>query len=86
MPPRAIVCDEGDADTAKSGAAVTVKLLDEVAVPPGVVTAIGPVVAPLGTVAVICESDPTVNDPAWVPLKPTADAPVKPLPGAKSSK
>ena len=34
-------------------AAVTVKLLALVAVPPGVVTAIGPVVAPAGTVAVI---------------------------------
>ncbi len=33
-------------------ATVTVKLLALVAVPPGVVTAIGPVVAPEGTVAV----------------------------------
>ena len=35
------------------GEPTTVKLLALVAVPPGVVTAIGPVVAPLGTVAVI---------------------------------
>ena len=34
-------------------AAVTVKLLELFAVPPAVVTLIGPVVAPLGTVAVI---------------------------------
>jgi hypothetical protein len=32
----------------------SVKLFDEVAVPMGVVTAIGPVVAAEGTVAVIC--------------------------------
>ncbi len=35
------------------GAATTVKLLALVAVPPGVVTAIVPLVAPAGTVAVI---------------------------------
>ena len=35
------------------GEPMAVKLLALVAVPPGVVTAIGPVVAPLGTVAVI---------------------------------
>ncbi len=35
------------------GAPITVKLLALVAVPPGVVAAIGPVVAPEGTVAVI---------------------------------
>ena len=35
------------------GAAITVKLLAVLAVPPGVVTAIGPVVAPEGTGAVI---------------------------------
>jgi hypothetical protein len=36
------------------GAGMTVKLPALVAVPPGVVTAIVPVVAPVGTVAVIC--------------------------------
>ncbi len=35
------------------GEPITVKLLALVAVPPGVVAAIGPVVAPVGTVAVI---------------------------------
>jgi len=42
----------GEAERLKSGV-VTVKLLVLVAVPPPVVTLIGPVVAPLGTVAVI---------------------------------
>jgi hypothetical protein len=38
-----------------------VKGVEEVAVFAGVVTEIGPVVAPLGTVVVICESDDTVK-------------------------
>jgi hypothetical protein len=38
---------------AKSVVLVTLKLAELVAVPPGVVTLIGPLVAPLGTVAVI---------------------------------
>src|SRR4029453_6849555 len=50
-----------------------------VAVPPGVVTAIGPVVGPEGTVAVICVLEFTANV-ADVPLNLTADAPVKPVP------
>jgi len=58
---------------------VTEKLLTEVAVPLGVVTEILPVVAPLGTVAVICVPLFTVNDAA-VPLKATAVAPVKLVP------
>ena len=36
----------------------TVKLVALVAVPEGVVTLIGPVVAPDGTLAVICVSEP----------------------------
>ena len=51
-----------------------------VAVPPGVVTAIGPVVAPAGTVDVIWVSEFTVNVVAAVPQNVTADAPVKPVP------
>ncbi|HEX3454778.1 MAG TPA: hypothetical protein VHS03_09140 [Gaiellaceae bacterium] len=47
-----------------------------VPVPVGVVTAIGPLVAPLGTVAVICVSLLTVKL-APVPLNVTAVAPVK---------
>ena len=47
--------------------------------PPGVVTVIGPLVAPLGTVAVTCVSETTVNVAA-VPLNVTAVAPVRPEP------
>src|SRR3954471_16763230 len=50
------------------------------AVPPGEVMVTGPVVAPLGTVAVICVSLSTENVTALVPLKPTAVVPVKALP------
>ena len=58
---------------------VTTKLVVVVAVPPGVVTAIGPVAAPVGTVAVSDVSDTTVNG-ALVPAKVTLVAPVKPVP------
>jgi hypothetical protein len=62
------------------GATVTVKIEAPVStVPPGVVTAIGPLVAPEGTVAVICVSELTVYDAA-VPLKVTDVAPVRALP------
>src|SRR5882762_8903856 len=72
----------------------TVKLLALLAVPPGVVTLIGPVVAPDGTVAVIAVAEFTVKL-ALVPLNSTDVAPVKfvplivtlvpagPLPGVK---
>jgi hypothetical protein len=50
-----------------------------VAVPPGVVTAIGPVLAPLGTVAVSCVDEFPVNF-AFVPLNVTAVAPLKFVP------
>ena len=40
---------------------LTVKFAVLVAVPPGVVTLILPVVAPVGTVAVICVAESTVN-------------------------
>lgn len=58
------------------GGTITVKLVELVAVPPGVVTLIGPVVAPFGTEVVIWVSEFTVNC-ADVPLKATAVAPVK---------
>ena len=58
---------------------VTVKLVALVAVPPGVETLMGPVVAPAGTVAVMCVFDATVNV-AFVLLNVTADAPKKPVP------
>ena len=44
------------------------------------VTLIFPVVAPVGTVALICVSELTVNVVAAVPLKLTPLAPVKPVP------
>jgi hypothetical protein len=58
---------------------VTVKELALVAVPMGVVTRIGPVVAPTGTVARIWLAESTVKL-AFVLLKLTWVAPVKPLP------
>src|SRR5213595_555408 len=63
------------------GATVTVKLVELVAVPPGVVTLIDPVVAPLGTEVVICVSVATVKV-ATVPLIVTL-VPTGPLVGAK---
>src|SRR5205814_2357754 len=57
----------------------TVKLAALLAVPPGVVTLIGPLVAPAGTVAVIAVAELTVKL-ALVPLNSTAEAPVKLVP------
>src|SRR6185312_13355671 len=59
--------------------AVTVNDAVLAPVPAGVVTAIGPVAAPAGTVAVIWVAELTVNVAA-LPPKVTAVAPVKPLP------
>jgi hypothetical protein len=53
---------------------VTVKAVVLVALPAGVVRLIGPVLAPLGTVALICVSELTTNE-AGVPLKATVVAP-----------
>ncbi|OFW77955.1 MAG: hypothetical protein A2Z48_11415 [Actinobacteria bacterium RBG_19FT_COMBO_70_19] len=58
---------------------VTLKLVELVAVPPGVVTAIGPVVAPAGTVALIRVFELTVKV-AEVPWNLTAVAPEKAVP------
>ena len=55
---------------------VTVKVSELVAVPPGVVTVIFPVCAPLGTVAVICVYEFTVKV-ALTPPNVTLVAPVK---------
>ena len=49
---------------------MTVKFVALTAVPAGAVTVMGPVVAPLGTVAVMLVAEPTVNVAA-VPLKAT---------------
>src|SRR6266446_5260422 len=59
--------------------APTVKLAALLAVPPGVVTLIGPVVAPLGTVAEMLVAEFTVKL-ALVALNSTALAPVKFVP------
>jgi hypothetical protein len=64
----------------EAGGAVTENAVEVVAVPPEVVTEIGPLVAPLGTVAVICVSLATLYAAAWVPLNLTLDAPVNPPP------
>jgi len=75
------------------GTARTVKFVALLAVPPEVVTVIGPVVAPAGTVAITCE--PLTLKVALVPLNLTAvvpvrfaplivtDVPTPPLPGEK---
>lgn len=57
----------------------TVKVPVLVTVPPGAVTAIVPVVAPVGTLVVIWVSETTVNRAA-LPLKLTDFAPEKPVP------
>ncbi|OLE97481.1 MAG: hypothetical protein AUG75_07745 [Cyanobacteria bacterium 13_1_20CM_4_61_6] len=51
-----------------------------VAVPPGVVTRSGPVVAPVGTVARMVVAESTVKFVALTPLNVTAVAPVKFVP------
>lgn len=61
-------------------AVVTVKLLALVAELVGVMTLIGPLVAPLGTTVVMVVAETTVNDVAFVPLNCTAVAPVKFIP------
>ena len=61
------------------GAGINVKLLEELAVPPGVVTDIVPLV-PLATTAVILVALTTVKEVAAVPPKLTAVAPVKLVP------
>jgi hypothetical protein len=61
------------------GGLITVKLLALLAVPAEVMTLIGPLVAPAGTVAVIVLAEFTVKL-ALVPLNRTAVAPVKLVP------
>src|SRR5207302_3194181 len=63
-----------------SGAEFTRKLVALVPVPAAFVTVIFPLVAPVGTVALICVSEFTVNVVAAVPLKLTPVAPVNPVP------
>ena len=68
--PRTPLVGEKEAMTGTS-----MKACELVTVPEELVTEIGPLVAPLGTVAVIWESETTVNV-AEVPLKATRVAPV----------
>jgi hypothetical protein len=63
-----------------TGAVVTVKLDELVAVPAAFVTLIGPLVAPSGTFARSCVSESTVKALAAVPLKVTLVVPLNPLP------
>ncbi len=70
---------DGVAETAKSGVGVTLKLPALGALPVGVVTVIGPLVAPDGTFAVIWVALLTVKL-AFAPLNATVVAPVKLVP------
>ena len=63
-----------------TGGITTVKELLLVAIPPGVVTEIKPLVAPVGTVTFICVAESTVKVDAVVPLNVTAVVPVKFVP------
>jgi hypothetical protein len=63
-----------------TGAGPMVKELVLFAVPAGVVTERVPVVAPVGTVAVICVEESTWNDAALVPWNATDVAPPKFVP------
>ena len=63
-----------------AGAVVTVKVPDDVTEPPGAVTAIVLVAAPVGTVASICASSVTENVVAAIPSNLTAVAPEKLVP------
>jgi uncharacterized protein GlcG (DUF336 family) len=69
----------GAKDEIVGAGGVTVNAVALVAVPPGAVTAIVPLVALLGTVAVSDVSETTAND-AFVPANLTAVVPVKPVP------
>jgi hypothetical protein len=77
--PRATRCLFSLSVTARACVALTVKLLALVTEPPGVVTLIGPVVAPAGTVAVILVALTTLNVAA-TPLKVTLVAAVRFVP------
>lgn len=78
LAPAETVCEEGVAPRAK-GADETAKLAALVALPSSVVTVMGPVVAPKGTVVVTVPELLTVNVAA-LPLNETAVAPVKFVP------
>src|SRR5258708_28946165 len=58
----------------------TLKLTLLVSAPPGVVTTTGPVVAPLGTTAVMIVSEPNLTLVAATPLKVMLVVPLRPWP------
>jgi hypothetical protein len=62
------------------GGKVTVNEDELVAVPPGVVTLIGPLVAPVGTCAVMSVDEMTAKLVSVAPLNLTLVAPMKPVP------
>src|SRR5438132_818934 len=62
------------------GTGMTLKFVGLAAMPPGATTTTGPLVAAIGTVAVICVSASTVKAEAGTPLNVTAVAPVKFVP------
>src|SRR5581483_1068345 len=68
---------DAGANEVSSGARTTLKAVELVAVPAGVVTLIRPLMAPSGTTAVICELESTVNTAGTPSLKSTAVAPSK---------
>jgi hypothetical protein len=81
--PLTLMCPQSVSDTVRSCSApvaVTVKFVELVAMPLGVVTEIGPVVAPEGTVALMRVAFCTLKVFAETPLKRTAVAPVKFVP------
>jgi hypothetical protein len=80
VPTGPLVGENDEIVGAAGGVVVTVKAIALVPVPPLVVTAIGPVVAPLGTVALIAVSEATENVGAVTPLKVTLLTPVKSVP------
>jgi hypothetical protein len=71
---------EGEKPEIVGAGTVTVKVDELVAVPPAVVTAQAPLVAPKGTVAVICVAESTVYADAAMPFKVTDVAPEKLVP------
>jgi hypothetical protein len=80
VPTGPLVGENDEIVGAAGGVVVMVKAFVLVPVPPLVVTAIGPVVAPLGTVALIAVSEATENVVAVTPLKVILPAPLKPVP------
>ena len=80
VPPTAIVCTVGDSVIGTGGGGCTVKAALFALGQLVRTTVIGPVIAPLGTVVVICVSLLMVNDAVTLLLNRTAVTPVNPTP------